>query len=99
MVIGSSEREIHVSGGLVPVFDAVQRAASSIGKTLEIYPATSSVMVRTRYGLQSVKLRISVIPQSNGCLIQIAGAADDIWGGGARKGADKFVAALNRELT
>ncbi len=50
---------------------------------------------RCRYGLQSVKLRVSVVDTGRGSsLVKVQAFGDDIWGGGARKGTDKILKAL-----
>ena len=95
MAVGSSSREVFLSMPVEKAFTLAVRAAERCGKVLDQQPATSSLTLRTRYGLQSVKLRISLLPKEGGTALQIAGAGDDVWGGGARKGSDKFVQALN----
>ncbi len=98
MPLGNAGREIFVTGDRSRAYAAVVAAGSAIGRVLEAQASTGTVTVRTRYGLQFVKLRVSVLPDGDGSRIVISGASDDVWGGGARKGADKLVAALNREL-
>lgn len=84
---GASEFEI---GG-----KDLQRAFAQIGKVLEVSELASTVKGRCRYGLQSVKLRAAVLDGPEGkSIVQIQGFGDDIWGGGARKGTDKLIAAL-----
>ena len=73
----------------------LEQAFASIGKVVEVSKLTASVTGKTRYGLQAVKLRVSVLPQGEASsTIQIQGFGDDIWGGGARKGTDKLLRAL-----
>lgn len=98
MPLGNAEREIFVSVDRERAFAAVVVAGEAIGRVLDAQESTGTVTIRTRYVLQSVKLRVSVLPDGDGSRIVIAGASDDVWGGGARKGADKLVAALNRQL-
>ena len=69
----------------------------SIGKVVEISKQTLTITAKVRYGLQSVRLRVSVLSQGDDrSLIQVQGFGDDIWGGGARKGTDKLLRALER---
>ena len=98
MPLGNAEREIFVTAERSRAFAAVVAAGSAIGRVLDAEEPTGTVTVKTRYVLQSVKLRVSVLPEGDGSRIVISGASDDVWGGGARKGADKLVAALNHEL-
>jgi hypothetical protein len=58
----------------------VQQALNLVGKVLDVSQATSTISGRVRYGLQSTRLRVSVIEESeNRCLLQIQGFGDDIW--------------------
>ncbi len=94
-MVGESSRSIHYQRPADVAFEDVKRAFSSIGSVLEASPLTRTVMGRTRYGLQAVRLRVSVHAVDDGTSrIDIQGFGDDIWGGGARKGADKLIRAL-----
>lgn len=76
------------------------RAFAEAGKFLESSGVTRTVTGRVRFGLQRVKLRVSVHDRGDGtCTLEVQAFADDIWGGGARKGTDKLVAALNTVAT
>lgn len=73
----------------------LQQAFAQIGKVVEVSELTSTVTGRCRYGLQSIKLRAAVLDGADGkSLVQIQAFGDDVWGGGARKGTDKLIAAL-----
>jgi hypothetical protein len=94
-MVGESGRTVQYPKSELETFADVERAFSSIGKVAEVSKLTLSLTGRTRYGLQSVKLRVSVLWQGEGrSLIQIQGFGDDVWGGGARKGTDKLIRAL-----
>lgn len=99
MAIGESSRDVHLALDRMTAFNAVANAADAIGKILEENEVMGTLTVRTRYGLQAVKLRISVIPDAHGTLVSIGAFGDDIWGGGARKGTDKLLRALDAELS
>jgi hypothetical protein len=97
-VVGESGRTVQYPKSAIMALADLERAFSSIGKVVEISKLTMSVTGKTRYGLQSVKLRVSVLDQGdNKSLIQIQGFGDDIWGGGARKGTDKLIRALESQ--
>lgn len=76
--------------------EAVEAALGRVGKVLEVSSATSTITGRVRCGLQSVKLRVAVLDgaSSSSSIVEIAGSSDDLWGAGARKGADRLVRAL-----
>lgn len=97
MAVGSSETEVFLRVPIEEAFALAARAGAQCGKVIEEHPVTSSLVVRTRYGLQRIKLRVTLHPKDNGTTVQIRGAGDDIWGAGARKGSDKFIKALNEQ--
>jgi hypothetical protein len=97
-VVGESGRTVQYPKSSLEALADLQRAFASIGKVVEISKLTMSITGKTRYGLQSVKLRVSVLPQGEGqSLIQVQGSGDDIWGAGARKGTDKLLRALESQ--
>jgi hypothetical protein len=94
-MVGESTRTIQYDRPRTEALADLERAFGTIGRVVEVSIATGTIIGRCRYGLQSVKLRVSVIDQGDGrSLIEIGAAADDVWGAGARKGTDKLVAAL-----
>jgi hypothetical protein len=94
-MVGESGGTIQYPKSAPETLADLERAFSSIGKVVEVSKLTASVTGKTRYGLQSVKLRISVLDQgTERSTIQIQGFGDDIWGAGARKGTDKLIRAL-----
>lgn len=98
MGIGESAREVHVDADRDAAYAAVAAAAETIGKVIDASPDLGALVVRTRFGLQRVKLRVAVIPADPGSRITISAFADDIWGGGARRGSDKLLRALQEQL-
>jgi hypothetical protein len=77
---------------MVDVPAAFERA----GKLLDVSTVTRTVTGRVKYGLQRVKLRVAVHDgDATSCTLEIQAFADDIWGGGARKGTDRLIAALD----
>jgi hypothetical protein len=94
-MVGESGRTIQYPKPSAAALFDVEQACKSIGKVTEVSKLTSSITVRTRYGLQSVKLRVSIMDAGEGrSAIQIQGFGDDVWGGAARKGTDKLIRAL-----
>lgn len=98
MGLGQASRELYVDLPPVAALQVVRAAAADIGRLLELNDAVGTALVRTRYGFQRVKLRISVVPSGAGSKIRVEGAGDDVWGAGARKGTDKLVTALGQRV-
>lgn len=65
-----------------------------MGKVTEDQPAVGRIVVKAKFGLQSVKVRIQVTSQGETSLVTFSGFSDDVWGGGARKVMDRLVLAI-----
>lgn len=96
-MVGESTRAVHYQRPADVAYEDVKRAFTEIGKVLEASPLTRTVMGRTRFGLQSIRLRVAVhAVDDQSSRVDIQSFGDDLWGGGARRGADKLVRALGR---
>ena len=95
-MVGESTREIFLALDLEDAFSLIESAGASIGKIISSSKITGTIEIKTRYGLQGVKLRVGLIPNERGTTVSIGGFGDDIWGGGARKGTDKLLKAIDQ---
>lgn len=96
MMVGESGRSVQYGKSAMETLADLQIAFDTIGKAIGISKTTLSITGKTRCGLQSVKLRVSVLSQGDRqSLVQIQGFGDDVWGGAARKGTDKLLRALD----
>jgi hypothetical protein len=94
-MVGESNRSIQYRRSFDDTMSDLARAFGSVGKVLDSSETTGTISGRVRYGLQTVRLRVSVFEETpERSRIEIQGFGDDIWGGGARKGADKLIQAL-----
>lgn len=99
-MVGESQREVEYPSPVDQTMADLQQAIASVGKVLEVSPTLNTVVGKCRYGLQSVKLRVAVIDTGRGTsLVKVVAFADDIWGGGARKGTDKVLKAMEAIAT
>lgn len=94
MALGESTRQVFLNLSIDSAFDLAKKAGATAGKVLDANKMTNTLTIKTRYGLQSVKLRIGLTPYQEGTQLSIQGFGDDIWGGAARKGTEKFLKAL-----
>lgn len=95
-MVGESVREVHYQRGADQALRDVEAAFATIGKVLDSSPLTRTVTGRSRFGLQRIKLRVSIHDRGDGTsTLQIHSFGDDIWGGGARKGTHKLLRALD----
>lgn len=76
-------------------FSSARAALEEIGKVEELNPTTRTLVGKARYGLNPVRLRISVLSgPAGGSILEIGGKGQDVWGAASRKATDKFLAAL-----
>jgi hypothetical protein len=75
----------------------LQTAFASIGKVEEAADSTRSLIGKARYGLNPVRLRISVLSSHSpeAAVLDIQGRGQDVWGVASRRVIDRLVAALD----
>jgi hypothetical protein len=94
-VVGESGRTVQYAKSREQTMADLRRSFEAIGRVTEYSEVLGTVSGKCRYGLQSVKLRVSVVEETpSRCLVQVQGFADDIWGAGARAGTDKLLAEM-----
>jgi len=78
-------------------WDALKRAASAVGKVEEAHDATRSLVMKARYGLNPVRVRVAVISGGDGrlSLLLIQGRGQDVWGVASRKVIERLIGALS----
>ena len=90
-----SANEVVVSCSLIDAFKHVSQAVESLGKVKKEDSQQQFIEGRIRYGLQSVKVRASLVEREEGKTnVVIQASSDDIWGGGARKATERLVETL-----
>lgn len=94
-MVGESSRRFSYPGPPAAALEAVRGALERVGRRVEVDELTTSASASVRIGLQSVRVRASVLPAGESSVVELSGASDDLWGGGARKACDKVVAALS----
>ena len=74
----------------------LRSVASTIGKVEEASDAARYLIFKTRYGLNPVRLRVSVLsgPTDSTARLDIQGRGQDVWGVASRKVIDKLCAAF-----
>ncbi len=83
----------------LPAADAWLRviaAASTTGRIEETHEAARYLVMKSRYGLNPVRLRVAVLSGAvdGTARIEIDGRGQDVWGVASRKVIDKFCASL-----
>jgi len=91
-----STRRVELAKSPDAAWESLKRAASDVGKVKEESEAARFLVVKARYGLNAVKLRVSVLsgaaPES--AVLDIQGRGQDIAGVASRKVIDRLIAAL-----
>jgi len=74
----------------------LQKACASMGKIEERNDVSRSLVSKTRYGLNPVRLRIAVLsgPTAETAVLEIQARGQDVWGVASRKSMDRIVAAF-----
>jgi hypothetical protein len=83
----------------IPPADAWNRlkaAADSVGRIEEAQEGSRFLMVKARYGLNPVRLRVSVLtgPTDSTSILDIQGRGQDVWGVASRRVIDPLCAAV-----
>ena len=98
MGLGESSRSMFVEDKLDNIFDLLKNSINNVGELIEANKKTKTLVAKTKYGFQRVRIRISLIPENEGVKINFNGFGDDIWGGGARKGIDRIISEFESLL-
>lgn len=98
-MVGESGREVFLRLDNDAAFAVLETAGNQIGSILSSSKVTGTLEIKTRFGLQSVKLRVSLLPHEDGTKVLVGGFGDDVWGGGARKGGDKLLEAIEELMS
>jgi hypothetical protein len=95
MVLGNVAREWRDMRDPIETFAAALAALRTIGKVDEVDDSDRFLRGTTRYGLQTVRLKVRISPGGDrGSLVTAKALADDIWGWGARRGLTKLRHAM-----
>jgi hypothetical protein len=90
----AENRRVELSVTPDAAFAKVSRAFEVIGKLEDANPTTRTVVGKARYGLNPVRLRVSILSAPAGSVLEIAGKGQDVWGAASRKVTDKLLAAI-----
>jgi len=77
-------------------WDQLKSTAAGLGKIEEANEASRFLVFKARYGLNPVRLRVSVLsgPSEDTSRLDIQGRGQDIWGVASRKVIDGLCAAF-----
>ncbi|MDO8389767.1 MAG: hypothetical protein Q7V57_04695 [Actinomycetota bacterium] len=89
-------RRIELECPRVEAWSRLLAAADKVGKVEEAHEASYFLIVKGRYGLNPVRLRVSVLsgPTAATAVLEIQGRGQDVWGVASRKVIDRLSAAL-----
>lgn len=72
----------------------VRKALDAIGRTVSVDGAAGTLQGVTRYGLQQVQIKVSIVPDGAGSKIAVVGLSDDVWAAGAKNGLKRLLESL-----
>lgn len=91
MSLGEAAATIDLALPIGEAFTLAHQAAEKTGKVVRANPDTGRIILKSRYGLQSVKVQIEVAGEGSASTICLYGFSDDVWAGGAKKVMDRYV--------
>ncbi len=87
--------EIIFPSSLPVTMGRVAEAINRLGSVTEQNQSQQYVTGRIKFGLQSVKVRVSVVPAGpNQCRVVLQGSSDDVWGAGAKNATRRLMEML-----
>lgn len=87
--------EITFPSSLPATMGRVADAIKRLGSVTEQNQLQQYVTGRIKFGLQSVKVRVSVVPAGPGqCRVVLQGSSDDVWGAGAKSATRRLMEML-----
>ncbi len=91
-----SERRVEVDMPKGEAWRRVISAAEQVGKVESRADGAYYLTMKARYGLNPVRLRVSVLtgPNEGASVIEIQGRGQDVWGVASRTVIDRLCAAL-----
>jgi len=91
-----STRTVELQMTPAAAWNALKAAASSLGKVEETSENTRFLTVKARYGLNPVRLRVSVLSGASPetAILDVQGRGQDVWGVASRKVIDRLIASF-----
>lgn len=91
-----TDRNIELQMPVDVAWTRLQSAANSVGKIEEAHQTSHYLVMKARYGLNPVRLRVSVLtgPTPETAVLEIGGRGQDVWGVASRKVIDRLCASL-----
>jgi hypothetical protein len=91
----TSANEIVYPASRSATMSKVANAINLLGKVTEQNVQKQYIAGKIKYGLQSVKVRVSVVPVGqNQCRVVVQGSSDDVWGAGAKNVTRRLMETL-----
>jgi len=83
--LGGSEATIRLEATPAVAFQRARAALERVGKLKEADEAAGFLRGSGRYGLQKIRLKITVTGEGDGSAVLIRAQGDDVWSAGAKK--------------
>ena len=90
MALGQATQDVTYDKSASETFVDVQKALDMIGKVKNSDNIALTIEGTSRYGLQSVKLKVKVTPQGEASSLAISAFSDDVWAAGAKNGIKRL---------
>jgi hypothetical protein len=92
-----TQRRVEIQAPMPHTWNSLLAGAGSLGRVEEQHPASKYFLMKARYGLNPVRLRVSVMngPTEQSSVVEITGRGQDVWGVASRKVIDRLLATLD----
>jgi len=95
MALGQATQDATYDKPTEEAFADVQKALNMIGQVKNADKVTLTVEGTSRYGLQTVKLKVKITAQGDISALSIRGFSDDVWAAGAKNCIERLLEALD----
>src|SRR5437879_5371978 len=91
-----SERTVELQIPPEAAWEQLKSTAATLGKVEEAHDTSRFLVLKARYGLNPVRLRVNVLtgPSRGTSRLEIQGRGQDVWGVASRKVIDRLCAAF-----
>jgi hypothetical protein len=97
MPLGRSEQEVPVDAAPAEAFSRAKSAVEATGKVTEEDQSAGFLRSSARYGLQKVRVKLTVVQAGHASAIHIRAQGDDVWAKGAKKVIERLTQAIEAQ--
>jgi hypothetical protein len=97
-MLGYREQRVEVPGSTTDAYEWARACLVKVGTLKEEDPAERFLRGSARYGLEKVRLKLTVEEGAAGSSVLIRAQGNDVWGYGARRVIERIEGSLRQEI-